>query len=145
MAAEPAYDALPGGDLVVAGLADLRAGRLDTPAALLVRAAGTRLRASGVPVPAGTESVDATSALHHALQPEHGDDAQGRYLALVRQLESFVEPEDEGLLRRIPGAKEAVPVNMIGNARARGVVHRDRVFAVPLPRDRSRCVPSPRG
>jgi len=89
VAGQPDYALLPGGDLVAAGLSDLRANLIDTPQALLVRAAGTRLRAAGVPVPPGVESAEAPLALYHALGRVHGDDAQGRYLALIRQLESF--------------------------------------------------------
>lgn len=83
------FDDLPGGDLVTAGLEDLREGRTDTPPALLVRAASVRLRDAGVPVPAAEPDVEATHALYRALGAEHGDDAHGRYLALLRQLESF--------------------------------------------------------
>lgn len=83
-----AYERLPGGTLVAAGLKDLRAGRR-TPDALLVAAASTRLRDAGVPVPARGPGVDAPSELYALLGEEHGDDAHGRYLALLRQIESF--------------------------------------------------------
>lgn len=84
-----AYEHLPGGDLVAAGIDDLTHGRASTPDALLVAAAATRLRAAGVPVPEGVVGTDAPHALYRALGEEHGTDAHGRYLALVRQLESF--------------------------------------------------------
>ncbi len=99
LAAEPAYDTLPGGDLVRCGLADIRAGRSETPQALLVRAAGTRLRAAGVPVPAGSESVDAPQRLYHALGDAHGRDAHGRCLALLRQIESFARAAEHAARR----------------------------------------------
>lgn len=93
------YDALPGGDLVRSGLEDLDAGRRHTPHALLVRAAGTRLRAVGVPVPPGAESEEAPLDLYHALGAEHGDDAHGRYLALIRRLESFARAAEHAARR----------------------------------------------
>ena len=89
VALQEPYDTLPGGDLIASGLSDLRRGARHTPEALLVAAAGTRLRAAGVPVPAGAEDANATQALYHALVPTHDNDAHGRYLALLRQLESF--------------------------------------------------------
>lgn len=98
-AAEPAYDTLPGGDLVRAGLADIQAGRPATPRALLVRAAGTRLRAAGVPLPVGLESVDAPADLYHALAEAHGLDAHGRCLAMLRQVESFARAAEHAARR----------------------------------------------
>ncbi|MEJ7892872.1 MAG: hypothetical protein WKF94_09540 [Solirubrobacteraceae bacterium] len=85
----PDYAHLPGGDLIEAGLADLARGVRDSPEALLVAAAGSRLRAAGVPVPEGVDDAGAPLALYHALQPEHGNDAHGRYNALLGQLDSF--------------------------------------------------------
>jgi hypothetical protein len=90
---------LPGGDLIATGLADIRAGSLATPEALLVSAAAGRLRSAGVPVPTGAEDADATTKLYHALQPEHGNDAHGRYLALLRQLESFARAAEHAARR----------------------------------------------
>ena len=92
---EPDYELLPGGDLVAAGLRDLREGRYETPEALLVRAAGTRLRAAGVPVPEGAESVDAPLALYHA----HGNDAHGRTLALLSRLDKFAAAAEHATRR----------------------------------------------
>ena len=62
-------------------------------------AAGTRLRAAGVPVPAGAEDSEATHALYHALVPVHGNDAHGRYHALLRQLESFARAAEHAARR----------------------------------------------
>lgn len=96
--AEP-YTDLPGGDLISTGLTDLRRGVRDTPESLLVAAAATRLRAAGVPVPAGAEDPDATQTLYHLLGREHGTDAHGRYLALRRQLESFARAAEHAARR----------------------------------------------
>lgn len=88
-AVSTAYADMPGGDLVAAGLDDLRSGRPASCEALLVAAAGTRLRAAGIPVPAGEAAVEAPHRLYRLLAAHHGDDAHGRYLALLRQVESF--------------------------------------------------------
>jgi len=95
----PDYAHLPGGDLIEAGLADLARGVRDSPEALLVAAAGSRLRAAGVPVPEGVDDAGAPLALYHALQPEHGNDAHGRQLALIRRVESFARAAEHAARR----------------------------------------------
>lgn len=82
------FDALPGGDLVAAGLADLAAGRADTAEALLVLVAAPRLRLLGIPVP-DVGPGDPELALYAVLAAEHGDAAHGRYNALRRRVVSF--------------------------------------------------------
>jgi hypothetical protein len=78
--------ALPGSDLVEQGVQDLQRG-VESPAALLVSMAPGRLRGVGVDVPAPLENPEIR--LYELLRDEHGDDAHGRYNALVRQLVSF--------------------------------------------------------
>lgn len=80
------FDALPGGDLVRAGLADLAAGRR-TAEALLVSLAEPRLRDHGIDVP--TPIVDADLELYLLLAEEHGDAAHSTYNALRRSVTSF--------------------------------------------------------
>lgn len=82
------FAALPGGDLVAAGLADLAAGRAGTAEALLVCVAAPRLRALGLAVP-DTGHGDPEDALYARLAAEHGDAAHGRYNALRRRAVSF--------------------------------------------------------
>ena len=77
---------LPGQDLVETGLADLRQGR-ETVEALLVSVGASRLAAVGVDVPAPYPSAEIK--LYELLRREHGDDAHGRYNALLRMLVSF--------------------------------------------------------
>lgn len=77
---------LPGQDLVDAGVADLREGR-ETVEALLVSMAARRLAAVGVDV--GEPFASPELRLYELLRREHGDDAHGRYNALVRRLVSF--------------------------------------------------------
>jgi len=81
------YDALPGGDLVRQGLADL--GRRDeTVAALLVSIGAPRLRRIGIPVPKRTFR-DPEHRLYLFLAAEDSDSAHSRYNAWVGRLVSF--------------------------------------------------------
>jgi hypothetical protein len=78
--------ALPGGDLIEAGLADLAAGVESVPA-LLVSIGSPRLRRAGLDVPAAI--ADANLRLYHKLAEEDQDSAHSRYNALIRRLVSF--------------------------------------------------------
>lgn len=79
-------DALPGGDLVAQGVADLRDGVESVPS-LLVSIGAPRLRALGLDVPA--TMPDPEHRLYERLSRENGDAAHSRYNALVRRLVSF--------------------------------------------------------
>ncbi len=79
-------DALPGGDLVAQGVADLRDGRETVPA-LLVSIGAPRLRALGLEVPAPLAAPE--HRLYQRLSDEDEDAAHSRYNALVRRLVSF--------------------------------------------------------
>ncbi len=81
------YDALPGGDLIRQGLADLERGE-ETVAALLVSIGAPRLRRAGVPVPSGT-LPDPEHRLYLRLAREGSDSAHSRYNAWIRRLVSF--------------------------------------------------------
>lgn len=78
---------LPGGDLIEAGLADLRAGR-ETESALLVLIGASRLREAGVDVPPSC-FPDPESRLYARLAEHDPDGAHSRYNALIRRLVSF--------------------------------------------------------
>ena len=85
---------LPGGDLIRAGLRDAAAG-VESVESLLVEIAASRLRESGLPVPAmRPATLDAEIRLHRLLAKTHGDDAYGRYNALLRRLVSFTRALD---------------------------------------------------
>jgi hypothetical protein len=79
-------DALPGADLIRAGLRDLAAGEESVPA-LLVLIGAPRLRALGFDV------VDSPyfpeDRLYAKLAESHGDGAHSQYNALIRLLVSF--------------------------------------------------------
>ncbi|MEO5634108.1 hypothetical protein [Gaiella sp.] len=78
--------ALPGGDLVEAGLHDL-GNRVVSDESLLVSIGRSRLVQLGLAVPAGFE--DPEHRLYGRLSERFGDAAHGRYNALVRRLVSF--------------------------------------------------------
>jgi len=78
--------ALPGADLVLQGLDDLRNDRV-TVESLLVSIGAPRLRLSGVEVPEPLD--DPEHRLYALLAAEDSDSAHGRYNALVRRLVSF--------------------------------------------------------
>ena len=77
---------LPGGDLVIAGLADLERG-IDSVPAALVRIGAPRLRRLGLAVPAGGPSPE--RHLYELLSAADPDGAHSRYNALIRRLVSF--------------------------------------------------------
>jgi len=79
-------DALPGGDLIEAGLADLSRGRASVEA-LLVSIGAPRLRRIGIDVPA--EISNPEEKLYERLAEGDPDSAHSRYNALIRRLVSF--------------------------------------------------------
>ncbi len=81
------HDALPGAELVSQGLDDLGSDR-ETPEALLVSMAATRLRRAGIDVPAGN-GIGAGHRLYELLAADHGASAHSRYNALIGRLASF--------------------------------------------------------
>lgn len=83
------FAALPGGDLVRQGLADLERG-VESIAALLVLSSGPRLRRLAIAVPTvGPSDPLPEHRLYHLLAEIHGDAAHSRYNALLRRLVSF--------------------------------------------------------
>ena len=80
--------ALPGAELVLAGLRDIEQGE-ESIAALLVLVGGPRLRSLGMTVPAGTETLSPEHRLYARLRAEDARTAHSRYNALVRRLVSF--------------------------------------------------------
>ncbi len=81
---EPTH--LPGGDLIVTGLNELRQG-LETVPSLLVSIGAPRLRRLGYAVPPGLPEPE--QRLYALLAREHGAAAHSRYNALIRRLVSF--------------------------------------------------------
>ena len=85
----PSFDGLPGAHLILQGLQDL-ATRTESEAAFLVRIGSPKLQRCGVPMQvSSTEALEADHGLYHLLAQAHGNEAHGRYNALLRELVSF--------------------------------------------------------
>lgn len=80
---------LPGAALVDRGLDDLTAGRA-TRESLAVSLAAPRLKREGVPVPR-TVHAEADHRLYRLLESRHGALAHARYLAVLREVQSFAD------------------------------------------------------
>lgn len=80
--------ALPGGDLVMSGLRDMRAG-VESVEAALVRIGATNLRAHGLDVPLADARRSPEHTLYSLLATKHGNAAHSQYNALLRRLVSF--------------------------------------------------------
>jgi len=78
--------ALPGGELVEAGLRDLEHGVASVPA-LLVSIGAPRLVRLGLTLPQTLDQPE--HRLYEALRRENADAAHSRYNALIRTLVSF--------------------------------------------------------
>lgn len=79
-------DALPGADLIRAGLRDIRDG-VESIEALLVLVGAPRLRRIGFDVPDTPYYPE--DRLYEKLAAENSDSAHSRYNALIRKLVSF--------------------------------------------------------
>jgi hypothetical protein len=79
---------LPGAELVLGGIDDLRQGR-DTVAAALVRMAAPRLRDVGLDVPRTGDGGPAGHRLYELLAKDDPATAHSRYNALVARMVSF--------------------------------------------------------
>lgn len=80
-------EALPGADLIEAGLEDLRDGR-ETVAALLVAIGAPRLRQIGIELPHNLPKTP-EHRLYDLLAKDDSDSAHSRYNALIRRLVSY--------------------------------------------------------
>ncbi len=81
-------DNLPGADLLIEGLADLRRGRESTSAAL-VEMAAPRLRDIGFEIPVHSAAEPAGHRLYDLLAASDPAGAHSRYNALVGRMVSF--------------------------------------------------------
>lgn len=100
------YDHLPGGEILEAGLRDLRAG-IRSVDALLVLVAAPRLVPCGIVLPE-LPSGDSHSALpehdlFRALAAMHGPEAYRHYRSLMRRLASLVQALDNAVTPTQPG------------------------------------------
>jgi hypothetical protein len=79
---------LPGAELILPGLDDLRNGKTNTVGALLVAIAATRLTKAGLDIPKDCLALEPELTLYTHLQNEQ-DDAYPYYNALLSCLNSF--------------------------------------------------------
>lgn len=80
---------MPGSDLVLEGLEDLKRGATTVPS-LLVRIAAPRLRRLGIAVPPDSGgAISPEHELYALLATDNADTAHSRYNALIRRLVSF--------------------------------------------------------
>jgi hypothetical protein len=79
---------LPGSELILPGLEDLRQGRNNTIGSLLVAIASTRLTEAGLDIPKESLVKEPELALYKYLQNER-DDAYFYYNALLNSLNRF--------------------------------------------------------
>jgi hypothetical protein len=95
-----AIERLPGAELVLQGLADLRAGRAHSIEALLVAIARPRLHALGLDIPAlPRQHGQSELELYRLLRAERPADAYPRYNALLRRLISFEQALEQQVYR----------------------------------------------
>jgi len=92
-------EGLPGADLVVAGMADLQAGR-DTPDAALVRMAAPRLREIGIAVPQSASNQPGSHRLYELLSERDPAGAYSRYNALLGRMASFASAAEQRAAQR---------------------------------------------
>ncbi len=85
---EELFDALPGGQIIKQGVADLQRGAQTVPA-LLVQIAGPRLRHLKLPIPHPPVGSFPEHELYDLLSLQDPHSAHSRYNALLRLLVSF--------------------------------------------------------
>lgn len=73
---------------MLAGIADLKAGRMSTNA-LAVQSAASRLQALGLDATGAEDDVPAAHRLYQRLNRELGDGAHSRYNAILSRVTSF--------------------------------------------------------
>lgn len=83
---DPEWSALPGADLIAAGLADLDS-QIESVPALLVAIGAPRLSSLGLAIP--ETPSDPEHRLYARLAADDADAAHARYNALIRRLVSF--------------------------------------------------------
>jgi len=100
--------ALPGEDLIEAGLKDLRDGR-ESIAGLLVAIGSPRLRRLGLDLPSDLSS-NPEHRLYHLLAKDDSDSAHSRYNTYLRHLTMFAHSAEHALrpLSSNPGFRSLV-------------------------------------
>jgi hypothetical protein len=93
-----ALEALPGAEIVLPGLADLKAGSASINA-LAVQSAAPRLRALGLEARSAEGELPAAHQLYQQLQGDLGDAAHSRYNAILSRVTSFARAAERARVR----------------------------------------------
>ena len=93
-----ALEKLPGAEIVLAGLADLKAGSASINA-LAVQSAAPRLRALGLEVEGDEDDAPAAHRLYGQLHRDLGDAAHSRYNAILSRVTSFAQAAERARVR----------------------------------------------
>lgn len=89
---------LPGAEIVLAGIADLKAGKLSVDA-LAVQSAAPRLRALGLETGEAEGELPAAHRLYQQLHRDLGDGAHSRYNAILGRVTSFAQAAERARAR----------------------------------------------
>lgn len=89
---------LPGAEIVLPGIADLKAGRKSTNA-LAVESAAPRLRALGLEAGEAEGEIPAAHQLYQQLSRDLGDAAHSRYNAILARVASFARAAEHARAR----------------------------------------------
>jgi hypothetical protein len=87
---EHALEKLPGAEIVLAGISDLKAGSVSINS-LAVQSAAGRLRALGLEAEGAEGEVPAAHRLYQRLHRDLGDGAHSRYNAILSRVTSFAQ------------------------------------------------------
>jgi hypothetical protein len=93
-----ALEKLPGAEIVLEGIADLKAGRMSVNA-LAVQSAAPRLRALGLKAGETEGEIPAAHRLYQQLQRDLGDGAHSRYNAILGRVTSFAQAAERARVR----------------------------------------------
>lgn len=88
METEPSNRALPGGELITQGLADLAQGRI-SDSSLLLLVAAPRLKALGIHIPEVAFPGPYEHQLYTLLEERLGSAAHSHYNSLIRRVVSY--------------------------------------------------------
>lgn len=89
---------LPGAEIVLPGIADLKAGEMSIDA-LAVLSAAPRIRALGLETGVAQGEVPAAHQLYERLHRDLGDAAHSRYNAILGRVTSFAQAAERARVR----------------------------------------------
>lgn len=93
-----ALETLPGAEIVLPGIADVKAGRMSANA-LAVQSASSRLQEIGLDARSSEGEIPAAHRLYQQLYEELGDGAHSRYNAILGRVTSFAQAAERARVR----------------------------------------------